>query len=141
MKQKIFSDVCMILVFTFKSLHCLSAAKKNKKFYKTNDMWNFFKNLLAVAVVVLSSLTKFDRVSAYIWIFFATSFTLIQYYWELSRDWLFFEEGSKIKFLRNDLAFKDPNVYYILAAVNLLVSSTWAFTVTPLMYQYLNFPN
>lgn len=67
----------MISVFSLKCLHCLSLARKNKKFYKTNEMWNFLKNSLAVSVGFLSFLTKIDKMSAYIWMLFATTFTLV----------------------------------------------------------------
>lgn len=71
----------------------------------------------------------------------AASFTIIQYWWELNKDWLFFEKGSKIKFLRNDLGYLDPKIYYILGSLNLLVSSTWALTISPEMYSYFHIPN
>lgn len=59
----------------------------------------------------------------------------------MNKDWLFFEKDSKIKFLRNDLGYHNPKIYYVLAVINLFVSSTWALTVTPAMYEYFHITN
>ncbi|CAD8135336.1 unnamed protein product [Paramecium octaurelia] len=139
--QRIVGDICLIVVFSLKCLHCLTLAKKNGKFYNTLEMWNFLKNLLAVSVGIVGCLNKFDKTDAILWIILAGTFTILQQYWEIKNDWLFLQPDSKFKFLRSDLAFINPHFYYFLIILNMFVISAWAFTISPQMYLYLKVPN
>lgn len=94
-------------------------------------MWNFFKTAVAVLVGVLSYLAKQIPVVKYIWIPVATFSSLSQYWWDLKKDWLFFEPNSKHLFLRNDLGYNNPYIYYLLAIANLLLRATWVLSISP----------
>ncbi|CAK78750.1 unnamed protein product (macronuclear) [Paramecium tetraurelia] len=139
--QRIVGDICLVVVFSLKCLHCLTLAKKNGKFYNTLEMWNFLKNLLAVSVGIVGCLNKFDKTDAILWIILAGTFTILQQYWEIKNDWLFLQPDSKFKFLRSDLAFINPHFYYFLIILNMFVISAWTFTISPQMYLYLKIPN
>lgn len=66
-----------------------------------------------------------------VWIVVAIISTFWQYYWDLAKDFLFFEKNSKYKFLRNDLGYNSPTIYYILAFVNLILRCTWVLSLSP----------
>ncbi|CAD8047111.1 unnamed protein product [Paramecium sonneborni] len=139
--QRIVGDICLIVVFSLKCLHCLTLAKKNGKFLNTLEMWNSLKNLLAVSVGVVGCLNKFDKTDAILWIILASTFTIFQQYWEIKYDWLLLQPNTKFKFLRSDLAYINPYFYYFLVLLNMIVISAWAFTISPQMYLYLKIPN
>lgn len=44
---------------------------------------------------------------------------------------MFFEPNSKYKFLRNDLGYNSPAIYYLLAVVNLFLRATWVLSISP----------
>lgn len=59
----------------------------------------------------------------------------------MNKDWLFFEKDSKIKFLRNDLGYDKPYIYYTIAVLNLFLRLTWVLSISPDMYRHLGIKN
>lgn len=49
----------------------------------------------------------------------------------MTKDFLFFEKNSKYKFLRNDLGYNSPTIYYVFAIVNLFLRCTWVLSLSP----------
>ncbi|CAD8170017.1 unnamed protein product [Paramecium pentaurelia] len=130
-----------IIPFSMKTIHYLTRARDKGKFWHTDEMWNFFKTLLATWVAVLSFLANKHYLFRIIWIPFAAFCSLFQYWWDLKKDWLFFEEGSNVRFLRNDLGYNHPCIYYFIGISNFFLRLTWILTVSPNMYLYLNISN
>jgi len=78
------------------------------------------------------------------WIIFAGISTIYSYYWDLKKDWGFLQPNSKYKFLRNELSYHNPLLYYIgkitkikyeyhLIAIvlNLVMRLAWALSISP----------
>ena len=119
-----------IIPYSMKCIHYLTRARDKGKFWQTDEMWNFFKTLLAVAVGTLSYLTRLNNSYKIAWIVVAIFCSLAQYWWDLKKDFLFFEPGTKIRFLRNDLGFNNPYIYYTLAVFNFFLRLTWILSIS-----------
>lgn len=76
-----------------------------------------------------------------IWILSAIVSTIWQNWWDLKKDFLFFESNSKYKFLRNDLGYNSPNLYYGLAVGNFILRTTWVLSISPDACTYLGIKN
>lgn len=131
----------VIIPYSMKAIHYITRARDKGKFWHTDEMWNFFKTLLAVWVATLSYLAKKEFVFRIIWIPTATFCSLFQYWWDLKKDWLFFEEGSNVRFLRNDLGYNHPCIYYIIGISNFFLRLTWMLSLSPDMYLYFGLKN
>lgn len=46
-----------------------------------------------------------------------------------------------MQFLRDDLGYNNPAIYYFLAVMNLFLRATWALSISPNMYKYLGIKN
>jgi hypothetical protein len=46
-------------------------------------------------------------------------------------DWGLLQKGSKHKFLRDDLAYGSPIIYYVIIVVNLILRLIWILTLSP----------
>lgn len=104
-------------------------------------MFNFLKNMTALSVGVLAYLTRLNPGFKYLWIFVAAFCSCFEYWWDLKKDWLFFESDAKYRFLRNDLGYNNPSIYYTLAIVNFFLRLTWVLTISPDMYRVLGVHN
>lgn len=124
-----------------KCIHYLTRSRSKGKFWHTDEMWNFFKTLLATTVGVLSYLQRQNPVFKYGWIPAALCASLWQYWWDLNKDWLFFEKNSKIRFLRDDLGYNKPYIYYFLGILNFFLRCTWVLSISPDMYYHLGMKN
>ena len=49
----------------------------------------------------------------------------------MKREWLLLEPGSKNKFLRSDLGYEKPYIYYTFAVVDFILHLTWILTISP----------
>ncbi|KAM3145495.1 hypothetical protein pb186bvf_002269 [Paramecium bursaria] len=129
-----------IIPFSLKCIHDLTRAKSKGAFWGTDEMKNFFKNLLAVLISVLFYLqNNSHRFFKYAWIPAALSYSFIQFYWDMKREWLLLEPGSKNKFLRSDLGYEKPYIYYTFAVVDFILHLTWILTISPeQVYQMLD---
>jgi hypothetical protein len=58
----------------------------------------------------------------------ATGFLM---YWDLKRDFGFFQPGSKHRFLRNELLYQRRWVYYAIIPTDLVLRLAWVFTIAP----------
>lgn len=104
-------------------------------------MWNFFKTLNAVNVGVWSYIARKHPHFRLVWVVFAIISTFWQYWWDLKKDFLLFESDSKYKFLRNDLGYNSPKIYYTLAVLNFFLRCTWTLSLSPDMYKMLGLKN
>ncbi|RZK01756.1 MAG: hypothetical protein EOO43_23905 [Flavobacterium sp.] len=48
-----------------------------------------------------------------LWIVFAVIASVYTYIWDLTQDWDWLHKDAKHKFLRDELAYKRPILYYI----------------------------
>ena len=65
-------------------------------------MWNFFKTLLAIFVALLSYFYKNHHNIKYYWIAAAVISMIWNYYWDIYKDFLFFQKNSrnKVKYIK-----------------------------------------
>ncbi|CAK79880.1 unnamed protein product (macronuclear) [Paramecium tetraurelia] len=120
--------------YLIKCAHYLVRARVKGRLFGTDEWYNFLKTANAAQVGVWSFLARRNPdVTEFrvIWIFVAIISTFWQYYWDLAKDFLFFEKDSKYKFLRNDLGYNSPTIYYIFAGVNLVLRCTWVLSLSP----------
>ena len=140
-KNSIISVLPSTIPFLIKCLHYVKRSYDRGEFYNTEDFWNFLKTLQAAQVGLFSFLGKQNEKYFTIWILSAIVSTIWQNWWDLKKDFLFFESNSKYKFLRNDLGYNSPNLYYGLAVGNFILRTTWVLSISPDACTYLGIKN
>jgi hypothetical protein len=130
-----------IIPYVLKCMQYVTRARDKGKFWGTDEMWNFFKTTTSMTVGILAYMTRLDSGFKYMWICVAAFCSCIEYWWDLKKDFLFFEAGSQNRFLRNDLGYNKPWIYYALAFVNFFLRLTWVLTISPDLYHILGINN
>lgn len=118
-----FSTVPSILRF----LQCV------RRYMDTGDWFPHLANMSKYAI----STTYYCMLSVYrvrrntgnraVFIFFACINSIYSSAWDVIMDWLLFQSGSKYKYLRNNLFFKQPIYYYVAIVVDVLLRFQWIF--------------
>lgn len=67
-QQRLSAALVVIIPYSIKTIHYLTRARDKGKFWNTDEMWNFFKTMLATSVGVLSYLQRKNPVFRYAWI-------------------------------------------------------------------------
>ena len=115
-------------------LQCLRRYRDSKD---TGNLWNAGKYSSGLFVVLFAGLTKglttgegFNvyRILLVVSSVIATGYTS---YWDLVRDFGFFQKGSKHKFLRNELLYTHRFLYYAIIPTDVILRLTWIFTIAP----------
>lgn len=104
-------------------------------------MWNFIKTFIAMSVGILAFLTRLNRDFLPIWIVTAIVCSIYENWWDLKKDFMLFESDTKYKFLRKDLGYNNPYLYYSLCVVNFFLRVAWVLTISPDMYRILGVHN
>jgi len=102
--------------------------------FRHESIINSIKYLFSFFVAVLSYLVSLYSQSQIIfsaWILFAAISTVYSYSWDLKKDWGFLVPNARHRFLRNDLSYNDPKLYYLAMAVNLLMRLVWVMSISP----------
>jgi uncharacterized protein involved in cysteine biosynthesis len=86
-----------VIPYSLKCIQYITRARDKGKFWNTDEMWNFFKTALAVQVGWLSFLAKQVPAARVVWIPVAICSSCWQYWWDLKKDWLFFEPNARHK--------------------------------------------
>ena len=63
---------------------------------------------------------------------------LWNFWWDLNREWMLFEEKENKKSLRNDLGYNKKWIYYTLISFNFILRLSWVLSISPSIYEYLN---
>lgn len=90
-----------------------------------------------MSVGVLAYMTRLDLTFKPYWIAVACFCSCFEYYWDLKKDFMFFEKGTKYRFLRSDLGYNSPYIYYTLGILNFFLRIAWVLTISPDMYRIL----
>lgn len=104
-------------------------------------MWNFIKTFIAMSVGIMAFVVRLDRSFLYYWIALAIICSTYENWWDLKKDFMLFETNTKHKFLRNDLGYNKPAIYYSLCVVNFFLRIAWVLTISPDMYKVLGIKN
>ena len=119
----------------------MTRARDKGKFLFTDEMYNFIKTSIAMSVGILAYLTRLDVSWKYYWVAVACFCSCFEYYWDLKKDFMFFEKGTKYKFLRSDLGYNSPYIYYTLGVLNFFLRIAWVLTISPDMYKIIGIKN
>jgi hypothetical protein len=122
--------LCVVIYFVL-CCQYITRAREKGKFFKTNEMWNFIKNLLAMQLGILSFIALKVAIFRWVWLVFAVGSACFQYFWDICMDWHFFEPGARYKFLRNDLGYNKPCIYYAMVIANIFLRVVWTVKVSP----------
>lgn len=104
-------------------------------------MYNFIKTFIAMSVGIMSFVVRLDRSYLMHWIVLAVICSCYENWWDIKKDFLLFESGTRYKFLRNDLGYNNPSIYYALVVVNFFLRIAWVLTISPDMYRILGINN
>lgn len=125
-----------IIPLLIRMIQCFNQARQSTgKFIGHLQMWNFGKYLASVVTATLSFLSSIFPELKTFFIISSIFSTLYSYYWDLKNDWGFFEKGAKYRFLRNNLCYKNPLIYYVAIFMNLIFRCSWTLTISASVIQ------
>lgn len=126
--------VFMVGMFTFiwRMLQCIRQGIAAKSYFCTSLFLNTVKYLCSLITLTLSFLYSASSPDIFpLWCVFSVISTVYSYIWDLKMDFGFFEKGTKYRFLRDDLAYGSPAIYYIIMVVNFILRLSWILTLSP----------
>ena len=132
------------ICLTLRMIHAIKTRKKDGKIVRGFYV-NMVKFPLAIMVPIAQYIyiqQKFDYkkkvgskasmdAALWCWIFLATTASVFMFCWDTHMDWGLMQKGSKNKFLRNELAYSNKNIYYGAICLNLILRSFFVATISP----------
>ncbi|RKP09534.1 EXS family-domain-containing protein, partial [Thamnocephalis sphaerospora] len=69
-----------------------------------------------------------------VWIIVSIAVTIYATFWDIYMDWGFFQQGSKNRFLRDELVFPYKSLYYFAMGSDLLLRAAWLLNISPSLW-------
>ena len=104
-----------------------------RRYMDTGDWFPHLANMLKYAVSALYycflSVYRIDRTreNKVIFIIFAFINSIYSATWDVVMDWSLLQSGSKNKYLRDNLFFKQPSYYYLAIIADVILRFQWVF--------------
>lgn len=94
-KSIFYGLIIALLPLLLRMIQCLRQAYDKGRLWRTDEFYNFFKYAASLLTAVISYGTKFHKDLTYIWIASAAISMSYSYYWDLTKDWYFFQPTTK----------------------------------------------
>lgn len=113
-------------------LQCMKLGFDAKHYFFTPSFFNTLKYLSSLLTLLFSYLYTASQPNIFAaWVVFAAISTIYSFYWDLAMDWGLLVKGSKNRFLRDDLSYGGPKIYYFMMVCNFILRLSWVFTLSP----------
>ena len=102
------------------------------------DILNSIKYTLSILVAISSYYSKTIDFFNRTWLLIATFSSCWSYCWDMKMDYGLLQYGSPYLFLRSDIFYKRPWIYYTAMFLNLLGRFAWVLTISPdIVYRWI----
>lgn len=117
---------------TLRILQCIRIGYDAKQYLWTASFFNTLKYISNLLTLLFSYLYTADQPNIFsAWVAFAVVSTVWSFYWDLKMDWGLLTSNCKYRFLRDDLSYGGPKIYYFMIVMNFLLRLSWVFTLSP----------
>lgn len=121
-----------MFAFVWRMLQCIRQGIAFGAYFCTPFFINTLKYLTSLITLILSFVYSSANPDIFpLWCVFSVISTLFSYIWDLKMDWGFFQKDTKNRFLRDDLAYGSPAIYYVIMGVNFVLRLSWILTLSP----------
>lgn len=121
-----------MFAFLLRMLQCIRQGITEGRYFCAPYFLNTIKYGLGLITLILSFVYSAANKDIFpLWCVFSAISTIYSYAWDLKMDWGFFEKGTKNRFLRDDLAYGSPAIYYVIIVVNFILRLSWILTLSP----------